>query len=193
MEQIVSSILNPLIDYQTIFVVIIIYLAALWLMFSWWVYVDAYKRFNHSVPKAFALALVVFVLNFPALIFYLIIRPEDDFMHIDQHGVYGGVQIPVVNFTGEDGNVVLSLNLSLNSALAKNSDMNVDVNWNTDRDDMQVVEIDSENTSSAPLKQKLSGFRSKALGSIKSVQNTIGKSVNASKEVSEGQKNKKVK
>src|SRR6185369_12606874 len=102
----INSVLS--IDFQKIFIFVIIYLLVLWFLICFWVYNDAKKRY-----KATHLALIFFlltlVLNFPALIFYLIIRPENDdehvfYMHSDEEASsnLGGVNVPIVNFIGED-------------------------------------------------------------------------------------------
>jgi len=113
MEQIIVGILDSALDYATLGKVVLIYLVALWAIFSFWVYVDAKRRFD-NVLYAIIFFLLVFIFNFPALIFYIIIRPEalEDLHH--HEFAHGGLYIPVANFTDTNGNVEFSLNIKLN-------------------------------------------------------------------------------
>lgn len=122
----------------------LIYLAALWVAISVWVYADATKRYKNMMI-AIVVTIFVFVLNFPALIVYLVIRPEEDFSldtelaYTDQ-GVSGGVDVPLIKFTGENGEVKLALNLQISSSLNKDADMTLDFGVTTNREDLKISE-----------------------------------------------------
>lgn len=139
MNEFVQDFLNVITgqnapDFNFILSGLIIYLALLWLAFCAWVFMDAKKRY-HSVLKAVFISLVVFVLNFPALIFYLVVRPEDE-MHSNVDGA--GVEVPVVKFVDQDGNVKLALNLEIAPQTKPQSDMTVSVAWDSQRQDIEL-------------------------------------------------------
>jgi hypothetical protein len=104
---------------------------------------DARKRYN-GIWMPIAITLIVFVLNFPALVLYLIVRPDEEYF--DQwadashgHGSHHhGLEVPVVKFTDDNGEVKLSLNLKINSDWKPNSDMNVEVAWDSERKDIEL-------------------------------------------------------
>jgi hypothetical protein len=127
------NLLETNIDYRSIMLLIFIYLGVLWLMFCFWVYIDARKRYK-KFTTAIAFFLIVMLFNFPALIFYLIIRPEREEENIvyihDGDSSMGGINVPVVNFVGQNG-LELSLQIKINnkeviSSLANKMNVNVD-------------------------------------------------------------------
>ncbi|MEO6728460.1 MAG: hypothetical protein ABIM99_00910 [Candidatus Dojkabacteria bacterium] len=139
----INSVLS--IDFAKIFIFVAIYLLVLWLLICVWVYNDAMKRF-----KAMHLAIIFFmlclVLNFPALIFYLIIRPESEeehvfYMHSDEEASnLGGVNVPIVNFIGEDG-FKISLQLKVaNPKADKDSNLDINLDWKSNDESMKVQE-----------------------------------------------------
>lgn len=103
---------NEGVDYSVVSTVVIIYLILLWFFVSVWVFNDARYRFNNWIVALF-LAILNLVLSFPFLLIYLLIRPShrDDW---DDFNEEGGVNIPLVNFTGEQG-VAISLQLKIDS------------------------------------------------------------------------------
>lgn len=117
---------NESIDYSVVSTIVIVYLALLWVFVSIWVFNDARYRFNNSVI-AFFLAILNLFLSFPFLLIYLLIRPShrEDWDDLNEEG---GVNIPIVNFTGKDG-VVISLQLKIDSKklLEENIDYKLDV------------------------------------------------------------------
>lgn len=173
MADLVTSLLT---NSQTLLIVILFYFVALWLMFCLWVFVDAMRRYK-NVFMAVIMTLLVFVFNFPVLIFYLIVRPEDDYAVVND----GTVNVPVANFIGEDGEVVMSLNLKINGQPSSNSDMNVNVDWKANGGDevqsiSRKVTFGGGATSAAEpnqkvnaLKSRLESFRAKAENSLKQV------------------------
>lgn len=171
MSDIVTSILS---NSQIALIVILAYFVALWLMFCLWVFIDASRRY-HNVFIALVMTLLVFVFNFPVLIFYLIVRPEDDYTVVND----GTVNVPVANFVGDNGEVVMSLNLKINGQPSHDSNMNVNVDWNGGNSEQSVSKAVAFSSSKADstennqktglLRSRLDAFRAKAESSIKQV------------------------
>lgn len=112
MLDVLLSVVDSGIDYKVIMVFALLYLVLLWLVFSFWVLTDARKRYKNPLI-ALVLFWIVLILNFPALIFYLIVRPEkedDNALHLYHHDEVGGLNVPLVNFGTEKG---LSMTLQL--------------------------------------------------------------------------------
>ncbi len=149
MEEFVSSILSSELDFNEVGKLFLIWIAALWVVFCVWVFVDAKKRYKSSA-WAFFFFFAVLILNFPALVLYLIIRPENEENHViylaneSTSSVTGGVNVPLINFTGEDGLVKLSLSLSMSKGV--NEDVQFDIKVN-DTDKFEITE--------APVKESL--------------------------------------
>ncbi len=138
-----NSVLS--IDFQKIFVFVALYLVVLWVLICLWVYQDAKRRFK-AMHIALIFFLLVLVLNFPALIFYLIVRPETEDEHIfymhEGEGAadLGGVNVPIVNFIGEDG-FKISLQLKVaNPRAEKESNLDINLDWKSNDENMKVQE-----------------------------------------------------
>ncbi len=145
-ETLVGSITGDgAIDFNVVLQGFGIYLALLWIALCVWVYADASKRYKNMLV-AVLVTLFVFILNFPALIIYLVIRPEEEFLIKDEmsysDSAVGGVDVPLVKFTGEDGEVKLSLNLQISPSLNKEADMTLDFGITTKREDLK-IQLDS--------------------------------------------------
>jgi len=157
----ISQLIGPNNDYSKIVIGIIVYLLSLWVLFCFWVFLDSLKRFKNFFISIIFFFLVL-IINIPALVFYLIIRPEKDdenvlYLHNESLGE-GGVNVPIVNFIGKDGNVALSFQLKLNNMPNINEDrnMNVTVDWNSgdnDRDKF-IVEKPLKNNSNIEIPTK---------------------------------------
>lgn len=134
-----------------------LYILILWLMFSFWVYVDARKRYKKT-SIGIVFFFVVFIFNFPALIFYLVTRPEDenDFLFFPSDNLSNrGVNVPVVNFVGQDGKVNFSLELKINNPeVAHSADMSVDVNWKSENKDF-VKQEEPKEVKADPKKREI--------------------------------------
>ena len=136
---------NEGVDYSVVTSIVIIYLVLLWVFVSVWVFNDAKYRFNNLIVAGM-LALLNLVLSFPFLLIYLLIRPShrDDWDDTSD----GGINIPIVNFTGKDG-VVISLQLKIDSKkiLDEKIDYNLDVILNKDNEETSTgkIEIRAEN------------------------------------------------
>ncbi len=148
MEEFVSSILNSELDFNEVGKLFLIWIAALWVVFCVWVFVDAKKRYK-SMAWAFFFFFAVLILNFPALVLYLIIRPENEENHViylaneTSSSITGGVNVPLINFTGEDGLVKLSLSLSMSKGV--NEDVQFDIKVN-DTEKFEIAEAPTKET-----------------------------------------------
>lgn len=72
------------IEYREVFIAIGLYLLILWSAICGWVLVDAYKRYSKLI--SIIITLLVAFLGPPALIFYIMIRPEhtkEERKHLD--------------------------------------------------------------------------------------------------------------
>ncbi|MFQ5492597.1 MAG: hypothetical protein ACE5DX_00340 [Candidatus Dojkabacteria bacterium] len=118
-------------DYSIIIPIIFLYLFVLWTIVSIWVFFDAKKRFE-SIPVAILIAILNLFLQFPFLFVYLLIRPhsQEDF----DDWIDGGVNVPVVNFTGPEG-VEMSFELRVfpkRLATDKDAEMRIDVSFDSE-------------------------------------------------------------
>jgi len=140
--------LNQNMDYSIIIPAVILYLLIFWVIVSGWLYFDAKRRYRSS-KKALIIALLNLVFQLPFLVFYLLVRPydgEEQFMETEaanaaEQSLAGGVNVPLINFTGNDG-VVMTLELKINpSKLATEShpEMKIDVNFESGDPNKQLV------------------------------------------------------
>lgn len=135
------GILDSNINYNSIVIVLCSYMFLLWIMVvSVWIGFDARKRY-HSLVFGFGFFLLVLILNLPALLFYFIVRPErddDNVLYLQSEESSNGVNVPIVNFKGEDG-FVISLQLKIGNPKRdlEKSDMNINVEFETNSEDMQ--------------------------------------------------------
>lgn len=166
----------------TVLIIVIAYLVSLWFMFSFWVYLDAKKRYKRQLP-ALILFAAVFIFNFPALVFYLVTRPEneDDFVILPADNLDNrGVNIPIVNFVGADGKINLSFELKINnSQVLNNSDMAINVDWKSQNQELKIEEpkliSSSENAEKKDSEQtvKTNKFKNHAQNSLKSMKTKV--------------------
>jgi hypothetical protein len=189
MEDFISSILNSNIDFNKIGGIFLLWILALWLVFCVWVNMDAKKRYKSKKWGLFW-ASAVFVLNFPALVLYFIVRPENEENHIiyfanEGSQPNGGINVPLINFTGQDGLVQLSLSLSLNKNIGENVQFDVKVN---DSENYKVQEkevsvaVESEppvvsEVASVPVTRKItiSNLKSNASSIKKNIKSKLAK------------------
>jgi hypothetical protein len=136
---------NEQVDFNIIIPFVILYVLAFWVIVSIWVFLDSKLRYG-SRKKALLLAILNQIFGLPFLLLYILARP---FIPEEQSGDHlsavenGGVNVPIVNFTGKDG-VVMSLQLSINSPTlvsnTQNSEMTIDVSFNSTDADKVLVE-----------------------------------------------------
>lgn len=124
------------LDLNLVAFAILLYLLLLWLSVAIWIARDAHRRYD-ELRTAIIWAALVFVFNFPAMMFYFIARPDDG----DEQGhgttLGGGVSVPLAEFKGESGQVALTFQLQINpseltAALAagqKSPDLKVEMEW----------------------------------------------------------------
>lgn len=142
------NILESNLNYGSIISIFLLYIFLIWLMLCVWVFIDAKKRYG-KLWVAIGLFFLVLILNLPALVFYLIIRPdneEDNVLYLhseDGASNSGGVNVPIVNFTGQDG-FVISLQLKVANTNAQadlsGNNMNINVEFNSQNESMKVVQ-----------------------------------------------------
>lgn len=156
----VARIIGSGNDFPTILMGVIVYVALLWFLFSFWVFIDAKKRYK-NVRLGIVFFLVVLIFNFPALVFYLLVRPEDEgeFIVLPADHLHNkGVNIPVVNFIGKDGKVNLSFELRLsNEAISGTQDMAINIDWKSDKKEFEKInniEIKKEEVNNASTEKK---------------------------------------
>lgn len=127
-------------SFTNILICLSAYFLLFWLAVTLWVYFDALRRYDNK-KTAFFLALAVFILVLPALIFYFAIRPHIDDTDEMLEYANGGVNVPLVNFVGEKGvQMTLELNIHQNPIQLPH-DMKVDVSWNSIKDEMRVSPV----------------------------------------------------
>lgn len=138
----VARIIGSGNDFPTILMGVIVYVALLWFLFSFWVFIDAKKRYKNT-KLGVVFFLVVLIFNFPALVFYLLVRPEDEgeFVVLPADHLHNkGINVPVVNFIGKDGIVNLSFELRIsNEALVGAQDMAINIDWKSDKKEFEKV------------------------------------------------------
>ncbi len=130
---------NESVNYQIVVIGFMLYMLILWIVVTTWVYKDAKSRFEGKYMPALMASLNL-LLFFPFLIIYLLVRPHyrDEFDEWHE----GGVNIPIVNFTGNEG-VVMSFELRVNpKKVAENKDheMKIDISFDSQDDNKQVVQ-----------------------------------------------------
>lgn len=180
-----------------------VYLGLIWLLFSFWVFIDAKKRYK-KIGIAIIYFFVVLIFSFPALIFYLITRPEDDGEFVllpAEHLGNRGVNIPVVNFIGKDGKVNLSFELRINSDVV-GEDMSINVDWNSQnknfkREDVEVkaesTKVKKEEPKKASVEAKTRNIKevtAKSFSGLRNKVNTIRPKFNLPKKQVKKEKNK---
>lgn len=130
---------NESVNYQIVVIGFMAYMLLLWIVVTIWVYKDAKSRFEGKFMPVL-MALLNLLLFFPFLIIYLLVRPHYRDEFDDWHE--GGVNIPIVNFTGNDG-VVMSFELRVNpKRIAENNDneMKIDISFDSKDENKRLVE-----------------------------------------------------
>jgi len=184
------ELLESNIDYKTVIGIVVFYIVSIWFLFSLWVFIDARKRYR-NIFFAIIFFLIVLILNFPGLIFYMIIRPDledDNILYLEHKGAHsdfggqGGVNIPLVNFIGENG-VDLSLQLRINSTSNNqvSNDLKVNVDLNPNSTNLQMAPVQTSISFNANSKPELSEEDIKTKPSsnkISSLANALKRNVN---------------
>ncbi len=167
---------NEGIDYGTVSKIVTIYLILLWFFVSLWLYNDAKYRFNNLI-LAVLLGVLNFFLSFPFLLIYLLIRPS----HREEWDDYieeGGINIPIINFTQQDG-IVISLQLKVNNkklSSGEAADYNLNVVLDTPHDEDDTLKATSEVTSLPSIrKARIAGMKLRISGLIESISGKLRK------------------
>lgn len=145
----IQDFLFKIIESNTSFDIgnyLIIYIISIWILFCIWVFVDASKRYKNWIIAVIMFFITLFF-NFPGLLFYLIIRPEKEEDHIlfigDNNLSYnqGGINVPIVNFKGDDG-FEISLKISVKNKKGKiENDSLPKVSFDVEVDDTKQFEV----------------------------------------------------
>ncbi len=139
---------NKGVNFQIIFGLIIAYILILWIIVVLWTYFDARKRYPNEIYP-FIMGLSTFFLGIPFLVFYLLIRPDKEeysaFPDFDEP-TKGGVNIPMINFVGEEG-IEMTLNLSVSRKVKdlKPNDLKIDLNIEPSDSKFEVEQIEEIN------------------------------------------------
>lgn len=167
-------------NFSKILFFLIAYIVVLWFVFCIWVLFDARKRYKKFfLPILFFIIVLIF--NFPALVFYLIVRPEIDeenvfYLHGGSEEISGGVNVPIVNFIGEDGNVEMTINLKFAKPTQKISDMRINVGWESEKAEFiegqkeegrRIKELDENEKSENEKEDKADSTKRQPLKNIK--------------------------
>lgn len=128
---------------EHILFVFVTYLLILWLLVPIWVYIDSKKKFhNNFISIVFALLVLPF--NIPGVIFYIIIRPDDNSAGgSDDSGI---INIPIANFTSNKDEVIMGLEIKINGNLIDKSRRN-DINLNVSIDSDSIEQVKKEEKS----------------------------------------------
>ena len=122
---------NEGIDYSLIVTIVVAYFVFLWFVISIWVFIDAKKRYDSLIIRVL---VWLFVLLFgpPALIFYILIRPE----HTLEEEYYmnmalsGDRELKPIHFDGEKGfEIALNISVQPREIDADKHKMYMNVEW----------------------------------------------------------------
>jgi hypothetical protein len=185
----ITELLDVNLNFSVIFVLIGVYLGFLWTIFSFWVLIDAQKRYQKHIISV-PLFLFVLLFNFPALIFYLVTRPDYEETGLfnlvntpSDNQSHGGVHVPLINFKGDEG-VELTLELKVSKKqVERPSDMHINVDWVSTKENLEVVPVTNPNlntidvTSNLDTPVKVDSFNNKLANSTKII---FGKAKNIS-------------
>lgn len=121
------------------------YIFLLWLLIPIWVFLDARKKFDNKY-----LSILFFILilpfNIPGLIFYIIIRPDENIIaDLNNDGVPDAFfSVPIVNFLSQDKkDLVMGLELKINSELISpelRKDLKLKVDFETNESTVKIEE-----------------------------------------------------
>ncbi len=183
--------LNENVDYSSFITLFCSYLITLWLVISIWVGVDAYRRFNNKTI-AFTFFLLTFLLNFPILIFYFIVRPEFKYEDFEEWET-GGVNVPIVNFKGKDGKVDMVLELKINPIhlVKEQSDMKIDVSWQSSKSKELELSSQKNDVSDDDLKNIKVRADRKIITTFRNLSGIVSKRIERIKEISVAYKKSK--
>ena len=68
---------NEQVQYDYVWLVVMGYFLIFWLIVTIWAASDAKKRYQHRKYLPYAWSLIILAMNLPALLFYLMVRPQN--------------------------------------------------------------------------------------------------------------------
>lgn len=160
---------------EHILFVFVTYLLILWLLVPIWVYIDSKKKF-HSNFISIVFALLVLPFNIPGVIFYIIIRPDENSVGAsDDSGI---INIPIANFTSNKDEVIMGLEIKINGNLIDKSRRNdINLNVSIDSDSIEQVNKEENKLKSEKKQANIKARLGKASGiAVKGIKNT-GKNI----------------
>lgn len=135
MEEFLLNIINfneDVVNYPFIFTSVFVYVFLLWVAVSVWVLADARKRYR-NVLMHFVIFFFILFFNLPALIFYLLIRPDFTFEEEEllEATLYNNRKIDPIIFSGDQG---FDINLNVRVTPRRQDEkgvheIDVDVAW----------------------------------------------------------------
>lgn len=122
---------NEGINYGFVFLLVGLYMIAFWLIVCFWAWFDSNKRYkNKAMP--FLIFIFILLMGFPALIFYIIIRPEhtkEEQEYVDQAFRVNGIETEKIDIKGGDGfNILLNLEVIPKSE-GEGQELKVGMDW----------------------------------------------------------------
>jgi hypothetical protein len=149
--------INEKVNFDIVLPIIGGWLILFWLAICTWVAKDAYKRYEFNKKLAIIWFIGVFFFGIPGVMFYLIVRPEE----LDQNSYFGGgVNVPIANFVGTDGNFVMGLQLKINNTELTEQvrDMKLSIDWESD-DPKKEVTSEAVVAEAKELDRKMRGLQ----------------------------------
>lgn len=133
------------------------YLFTIWALFPIWVFIDAQKKYKSDII-AFIFFIFIFPLNIPGLIFYLIIRPEDEHdLDVYKTSITkskkDNINIPLTHFIDEKGEIALTFNVTINKDSFNKHNEHVDIHI-----EEKLVEEEEIEEAEESVAKKISGF-----------------------------------
>ncbi len=125
---------------EFITVAFFLYATILWILVPIWVFIDSKKKYNNSLIST-ALFFLILPLNIPGLLFYIIIRPDEEKSNSLGEGHLATnnsvINVPFLNFLDNDNNVVMSLDFSINNGVIRDEmkkDIHLSMNIDSNKD-----------------------------------------------------------
>lgn len=157
---------NQAVRYDVILLCVVVYMLAIWGIVSVWVMSDAANRYEKR-SVAYLWGVLVFMFNFPVLLVYLLVRPEELWVKELQDEMRGEKQaiadIPLATFTDENGD--LQLNMVIRKSAFMQSSVKPAVSESTSND--SIPRISTRENLFNKFRQKLSEKQSSIAKSLK--------------------------
>jgi len=153
------------------------YFLILWLIIPVWVFADSKKKYNNLLISI-ALFILIFPLNLPGFLFYIIIRPDEDhhLFEVESDRVNeSALNIPIVNFISPKQELVLGLDLKINPKVLNHDerDLHLDVNLESKDDNIEISFKEGKSSKVEKTESKGMNVLSKLRNSITNALNNI--------------------